>query len=57
MILAGLIADLAPQPVDTTEQGPLGFVLLALFCVLFVAALFFMDRLRQKYLPDDDTSE
>jgi len=38
----------APQPVDTTEQGPLGFVLLTVMCVVLVAALFFMDRVRQR---------
>ena len=52
-MIAALIAQ-APQPVDTTEQGPLGFVLLTVFCVLFVAALFFMDRLREKYLDRDE---
>lgn len=42
----------APQPVDTTEQGPLGFILLTVMCVIFVACLFYMDRIRQKIDKD-----
>jgi hypothetical protein len=47
----------APQPVDTTEQGPLGFVLLTVLCVVFVAALFFMDRIRQRLTDRDKQSQ
>jgi hypothetical protein len=52
--LIGRVADLAPQPVDTTEQGPLGFVLLTVMCVVFVACLFYMDRIRERLTRDDD---
>lgn len=52
--IATFVADLAPQPVDTTEQGPLGFVLLTVLCVVFVACLFYMDRIRQRLTGDDD---
>jgi hypothetical protein len=52
--LVGRAADLAPQPVDTTEQGPLGFVLLTVLCVVFVACLFYMDRIRERLTRDDD---
>jgi hypothetical protein len=38
----------APQPVDTTEQGALGFALMALMCGMIVAALFFMDNVRKR---------
>ncbi len=47
----------APQPVDTTEQGPLGFVLLTVLCAVFVAALFFMDRIRQRLTDRHDERE
>lgn len=39
---------LAPQPIDASEQGPLAFVALTVMCVLFVASLFYMDRVRQR---------
>jgi hypothetical protein len=39
---------LAPQPIDASEQGPLAFVVMTVLCVLFVASLFFMDRIRQQ---------
>jgi len=55
-MLANIVAA-APQPVDTTEQGPLGFILLTVMCVIFVACLFYMDRIRNKITkPDDDTT-
>jgi hypothetical protein len=53
-MIASLLAEIAPQPVDTTEQGPLGFVLLTVLCVVFVAALFYMDRIRQRLTDKDD---
>jgi|CXWL01.1.fsa_nt_gi hypothetical protein len=52
-MIANLIAA-APQPVDTTEQGPLGFILLTVLCVVFVACLFYMDRIRQRAMDRDD---
>lgn len=39
---------LAPQPIDASEQGPLAFVAMTVLCVLFVASLFYMDRVRQR---------
>jgi hypothetical protein len=39
---------LAPQPIDASEQGPLAFVAMTVMCVLFVASLFYMDRVRQR---------
>jgi uncharacterized membrane protein YoaK (UPF0700 family) len=42
----------APQPVDTTEQGAFGFVLMALMCGLIVGALFYMDRIRERRSRD-----
>lgn len=53
-MIANLIAA-APQPVDTTEQGPLGFILLTVLCVVFVASLFYMDRIRERLSDKDDT--
>lgn len=35
-------------------QGGLAFVLLALFFGLFLAALFYMDRVRQRRMGEDD---
>jgi hypothetical protein len=35
-------------------QGGLAFVLLALFFGLFLAALFYMDRVRQRRMGDDE---
>lgn len=35
-------------------QGGLAFVLLAVFFGLFFAALFYMDRVRQRRLDDDE---
>ena len=45
---AAPVGALAPQPVDASEQGPLAFVLMTVMCVLFVASLFYMDRVRQR---------
>jgi hypothetical protein len=47
----------APQPVDTTEQGPLGFILLTVLCVIFMACLFYMDRIRQRLTDRDDPKQ
>jgi hypothetical protein len=35
-------------------QGGLAFVLLTLFFFLFIAALFYMDRVRQRRMGEDD---
>jgi hypothetical protein len=35
-------------------QGGVAFVLLEVFFGLFLAALFYMDRVRQRRMPDDD---
>jgi len=35
-------------------QGGLAFVLLAVFFWLFLGALFYMDRIRRRRLPDDE---
>ena len=35
-------------------RGGLAFVLLALFFGLFIAALFYMDRVRQRRMGEDD---
>ena len=45
---------LAPQPIDASEQGPLAFVVMTVLCVLFVASLFYMDRVRQRRSDDTD---
>ena len=34
-------------------QGGLAFVLLAFFFLIFIAALFYMDRVRQRHSGDD----
>ncbi len=36
-------------------QGGLAFVLLAFFFLLFIAALFYMDRVRERRSSDGDT--
>jgi hypothetical protein len=59
LFLAGFAAPagaLAPQPIDASEQGPLAFVAMTVMCVLFVASLFFMDRIvrRRSDEPDRD---
>ena len=61
-ILAALVMLLAAgctdgQLVDAggeRGQGGLAFVLLALFFGLFIAALFYMDRVRQRRMGEDD---
>jgi hypothetical protein len=61
-VLAGLVMLLAAgcndgQLVDAggeRGQGGLAFVLLALFFFLFLAALFYMDRVRQRRMGEDD---
>ena len=61
-ILAGLVMLLAAgcndgQVVDAggeRGQGGLAFVLLALFFGLFLAALFYMDRVRQRRMREDE---
>lgn len=35
-------------------QGGIAFVLLAVFFWLFLGALFYMDRVRRRRLPDDE---
>ena len=61
-VLAGLLMLVAAgcndgQLVDAggeRGQGGLAFVLLALFFFLFLAALFYMDRVRQRRMGEDD---
>ena len=61
-VLAALVMLLAAgcndgQLVDAggeRGQGGLAFVLLALFFGLFLAALFYMDRVRQRRMGDDE---
>jgi hypothetical protein len=61
-ILAALVMLLAAgcndgQLVDAggeRGQGGLAFVLLALFFGLFLAALFYMDRVRQRRMGEDE---
>jgi len=61
-VLAALVMLLAAgcsdgQMVDAggeRGQGGLAFVLLAVFFGLFLAALFYMDRVRQRRLGDGD---
>ena len=61
-VLAALVMLLAAgcsdgQLVDAggeRGQGGLAFVLLALFFGLFLAALFYMDRVRQRRMREDD---
>ena len=61
-VLAALVMLLAAgctdgQLVDAggeRGQGGLAFVLLALFFGLFLAALFYMDRVRQRRMGEDD---
>lgn len=61
-VLAALVMLLAAgctdgQLVDAggeRGQGGLAFVLLALFFGLFIAALFYMDRVRQRRMGEDD---
>ena len=43
----------APQPVDASEQGGIAFVLFAIMCGLFVASLFYMDRVRRRRSGDE----
>ncbi len=38
-------------------QGGLAFVLLAFFFLLFIAALFYMDRVRERRSNDGDTTK
>ena len=42
-----------PQPVDASEQGGIAFVLFAIMCGLFVASLFYMDRVRRRRSGDE----
>ena len=44
--------EFAPQPVDTSEQGALGFVLMAAMCGIIAGSLFYMDRIRKKRMGD-----
>lgn len=44
--------DWAPQPVDTSEQGALGFVLMAVMVGIIAASLFYMDRIRKRRMGD-----
>jgi hypothetical protein len=61
-LLAGLVTLLAAgcsngQLVDAggeRGQGGLAFVLLALFFGLFLAALFYMDRVRERRMREDE---
>jgi len=61
-VLAGLLMLVAAgcndgQLVDAggeRGQGGLAFVLLAVFFGLFLAALFYMDRVRQRRMGDDE---
>jgi hypothetical protein len=61
-VLAGLVMLLAAgcndgQLVDAggeRGQGGLAFVLLAVFFFLFLGALFYMDRVRQRRMGDDE---
>ena len=61
-VLAALVMLLAAgcndgQLVDAggeRGQGGLAFVLLALFFGLFIAALFYMDRVRQRRMGEDE---
>jgi hypothetical protein len=61
-VLAALVMVLAAgcndgQLVDAggeRGQGGLAFVLLALFFFLFLGALFYMDRVRQRRMGDDE---
>jgi hypothetical protein len=61
-VLAGLLMLVAAgcndgQLVDAggeRGQGGLAFVLLALFFFLFLAALFYMDRVRQRRMGEDE---
>jgi len=61
-VLAALVMMLAAgcndgQLVDAggeRGQGGLAFVLLALFFGLFLAALFYMDRVRQRRMGEDE---
>jgi hypothetical protein len=46
--LSAPASALAPQPIDASEQGPLAFVAMTILCVLFVASLFYMDRVRER---------
>ncbi len=55
-MIRNLIA-IAPQPVDTTEQGPLGFILLAVLCTAIMASLFYMDRIRQRASDRRDSEQ
>jgi hypothetical protein len=47
---------IAQQLVDAggEKQGGLAFVLFAAMCVLIVGALFFMDRIRKRRVPDEE---
>jgi hypothetical protein len=61
-VIAGLVMLLAAgctdgQLVDAggeRGQGGLAFVLLAVFFFLFLGALFYMDRVRQRRMGDDE---
>lgn len=44
--------EFAPQPVDTSEQGALGFVLMAVMVGIIAASLFYMDRIRKRRMGD-----
>ena len=48
---------LAPQPIDASEQGPLAFVAMTVMCVLFVASLFYMDRVRSRRQAEAERGE
>ena len=45
---------IAQQLIDASKDGGAAFIAFAIMCMLFMASLFYMDRVRRKHEDRDD---